>query len=587
VTAPAGTTDPTGSNNTATDTDTLTPQADLAITKTGPSTATAGTPISYTLTVKNTGPSDATSVTVTDTIAASMINSSYTVNGGTSMSPWPGSLPLGTRSAGSTTIIVITATPTLAATTTNQASVASTTFDPNLGNNSSTVVSTNVGPGPATHFSVAAPTSVTSNVAFNFTVTALDAFNNTATGYTGTVHFPSTDGDVATVLPADYTFTATDAGTHSFSAKLQTVGPQTITATDTAYPIITGTTSIAVGPNALLGQVATTDADFKNADGFDVLFTKGNVTNQLKLKNTNPGTFHYLLTLTNETGATIHDNTVLNYANGATASVILTVPALPTSVGTTIPSSALGFTMNSTSAFWAQGSKSINAHPDDKTDSMPVSVYYTTSAPGGDCSAVSSWTSGQPADGTIVKCIKITGFSIPKHHSAKIDVSYEFALKNTDGWSANAQAMFRAGFAFKSTTNVHLDFPIGSNTSGNYTGNQAAGLVGAGQQVTAVGGFVFDTQGNGVGGRTVKLYNSQVADCSGPGVGSTTTQLDGFYFIWKTGPNQLATDPNLPSGVAYYEAVCSTPTGPFTVARYINHKLSNKEFDEEDFYITP
>ena len=86
------------------------------------------------------------------------------------------------------------------------------------------------------------------------------------------------------------------------------------------------------------------------------------------------------------------------------------------------------------------------------------------------------------------------GFSIPKHHSAKIDVSYEFAVKNTDGWNANAQAMFRAGFAFKSTTNVHLDVPIGSNTSGNYTGNQAAGLIGAGQQVTAVGGFVFDTQ---------------------------------------------------------------------------------------------
>ena len=94
---------------------------------------------------------------------------------------------------------------------------------------------------------------------------------------------------------------------------------------------------------------------------------------------------------------------------------------------------------------------------------------YATSAPGGDCSAATCTTNGQPPDGTIVKCIKITGFSIPKHHSAKIDVSYEFAVKNTDGWNANAQAMFRAGFAFKSTTNVHLDVPIGSNTSGNYT----------------------------------------------------------------------------------------------------------------------
>ena len=148
--------------------------------------------------------------------------------------------------------------------------------------------------------------------------------------------------DVATVLPANYTFTVADAGTHSFSAKLQTVGNQTITATDTVTASITGTSNtIAVAPNALLGQVATTDADFKNTDGFDVLFTKGSSGSNLKLKNTNPGTFHYLLTLTNETGATIHDNTVLNSANGATASVILTVPALPTSVGTPVPSSGV------------------------------------------------------------------------------------------------------------------------------------------------------------------------------------------------------------------------------------------------------
>ena len=337
-----------------------------------------------------------------------------------------------------------------------------------------------------------APANVTSNVAFNFTVTAKDPFNNTATSYVGTIAFSSTDVDVATVLPANYTFTVADAGTHSFSAKLQTVGNQTITATDTVTASITGTSNtIAVAPNALLGQVATTDADFKNTDGFDVLFTKGGSGSNLKLKNTNPGTFHYLLTLTNETGATIHDNTVLNSANGATASVILTVPALPTSVGTPVPSAALPFTNVSTSAFTAQGGKPVHAHPDDKSDEMPVQVSYATSAPGGDCSAA-TYANGQPPDGSIVKCIKISGFSIPKHHRAKIDVSYEFAVKNTDGWNANAQAMFRAGFAFKSTTNVHLDVPIGSNTSGNYTGNQSAGLIGAGQQVTAVGGFVFD-----------------------------------------------------------------------------------------------
>ena len=250
-------------------------------------------------------------------------------------------------------------------------------------------------------------------------------------------------------MPANYTFTSAigqDNGSHSFSAKLQTVGIQTITATDTVAPSITGTSNpIAVTPNALLGQVVTTDADFKNVDGFDVLFTKGSNNSVLKLKNTNPGTLHYLLTLTNETGATIHDNTVLNSANGATASVILTVPGLPANVGTPSRRARVAATRGLASAFTAQGGKAVHAHPDDKTDEMPVQVSYATTAPGGDCSAA-TYTNGQPPDGALVKCIKITGFSIPKHHKAKIDVSFEFAVKNTDGWNTNAQTMFRAGF---------------------------------------------------------------------------------------------------------------------------------------------
>ena len=44
----------------------------------------------------------------------------------------------------------------------------------------------------------------------DFTVTAKSANGTTATGYTGTVDFSSSD--TLAVLPADYTFTAADAG---------------------------------------------------------------------------------------------------------------------------------------------------------------------------------------------------------------------------------------------------------------------------------------------------------------------------------------------------------------------------------------
>src|SRR5204863_287750 len=86
----------------------------------------------------------------------------------------------------------------------------------------------------------------TAGTAFSFTVTALDQFNNTATGYGGTVHFTSSDAQA--VLPVNSTLTS---GTGSFSATVKTAGSQTITGTDTVTSSITGTSnSITVSPSA-------------------------------------------------------------------------------------------------------------------------------------------------------------------------------------------------------------------------------------------------------------------------------------------------------------------------------------------------
>ncbi len=82
------------------------------------------------------------------------------------------------------------------------------------------------------------PSITTAGVTGGFTVKVLDPFRNVATGYTGTVHFSSTD--VLAGLPADYTFTATDGGIKSFIATLKTSGNQSITASDTIVPTITG-----------------------------------------------------------------------------------------------------------------------------------------------------------------------------------------------------------------------------------------------------------------------------------------------------------------------------------------------------------
>src|SRR5204863_6104465 len=87
---------------------------------------------------------------------------------------------------------------------------------------------TTVNAAAATHFTVTAPATATAGTAFIFTVRALDAFNNTATTYGGTLHFTSSDPQAT--LPADTTLSG---GTGSFIATLKTAGTRTITATDT------------------------------------------------------------------------------------------------------------------------------------------------------------------------------------------------------------------------------------------------------------------------------------------------------------------------------------------------------------------
>ena len=93
------------------------------------------------------------------------------------------------------------------------------------------------------------PSPITAGAAGNFTVTLKDSYGNIASGYTGTVHFTSSDGKAS--LPANYSFTAADAGVHTFSAILKTAGTQSLTATDTTAASLTGTDGgITVKPAA-------------------------------------------------------------------------------------------------------------------------------------------------------------------------------------------------------------------------------------------------------------------------------------------------------------------------------------------------
>jgi hypothetical protein len=101
-----------------------------------------------------------------------------------------------------------------------------------------------VNPAAATQLVLSYSSSPVKGQAWSLTVTAYDAFGNVATGYTGTVTFASSDDKAA--LPADYTFTAADAGTHTFGVTFHRLGQQSLTVTDALDASIFGIVNVVV-----------------------------------------------------------------------------------------------------------------------------------------------------------------------------------------------------------------------------------------------------------------------------------------------------------------------------------------------------
>jgi hypothetical protein len=94
---------------------------------------------------------------------------------------------------------------------------------------------------------LSAPASVQAGQPFDLGVAVYDAFGQLAAGYTGTLHFSSTDNDPNVVLPPDYTFQLSDGGMVAFAAgvTLFTAGDQTLTAADLDSGI-TGSTVVTL-----------------------------------------------------------------------------------------------------------------------------------------------------------------------------------------------------------------------------------------------------------------------------------------------------------------------------------------------------
>jgi uncharacterized repeat protein (TIGR01451 family) len=187
ATVSSATNDPSPSNNSKSVNTTVVENANLAITKTGPAGVTAGQNVVYTVVVTNNGPQPSAGVVVSDPTPA---NLAFVSNSNGCTSPYP--CNLGTLTSGQTVTITSTysTSPSFSGNVSNTATVAATTNDPNLSDNTATattnagaqadlsvlksgpsstnpgqivtytVVVTNNGPSPATSVVVNDPTPV-------------------------------------------------------------------------------------------------------------------------------------------------------------------------------------------------------------------------------------------------------------------------------------------------------------------------------------------------------------------------------------------------------------------------------------------
>jgi uncharacterized repeat protein (TIGR01451 family) len=252
-------TDPNLSNNTSTVTTPVSAVADLAITKTGaPNPVTAGKQLTYTLTSTNNGPSNATGVTVVDTLPAGVSYVSGTSSQG-SVSDAGGTvtIALGNLASGasaSTTIVVGVASTTTGPLT-NTAVISGNQTDPNTANNTAsctTQVDQPVTPKSEIDLAIvkgAAPNPVSVGANLTYTLTVSNNSTTTATAVS-----------VSDTLPYGVTFVSATASQGSVTDNNGTLQASLGDMAGDSDGTVTATVTIVVNVASSAGATITNTA---------------------------------------------------------------------------------------------------------------------------------------------------------------------------------------------------------------------------------------------------------------------------------------------------------------------------------------
>jgi uncharacterized repeat protein (TIGR01451 family) len=316
--------DPNPANNSATDSDTLTPQADLGITKTdGVTTATPGGSTTYTITAANAGPSNATGATVADTFPAAL-TCTWTcagTAGGTCTASGSGNIN-GTVNLPSGGSVTYTASCTISAaaagTLSNTATVTAPggVTDPTPGNNTATDSDTLAASADLSITKTDGVTTATPGGSVIYTITASNAGPSNATGATVADTFPAALTCTWTCAGAGGgTCTASGSGNINGTVNLPSGGSVTYTASCTISAAATGTlsnTATVTAPGGVTdptpGNNSATDSDTLGAsadlsitktDGATTAIPGGSTTYTIVASNAGPS---------NAMGATVADS---------------------------------------------------------------------------------------------------------------------------------------------------------------------------------------------------------------------------------------------------------------------------------------
>jgi uncharacterized repeat protein (TIGR01451 family) len=250
ATVGSATTDPVPTNNTDTVTTTIGATADLVVTKSGPSSANAGTDITYTLGIANNGPSDATNVALSDPIpAGTTFVSLNQLTGPTFACDNTVNCTIATLVAGASATFSLTlhVNPNATGPISNTATGSSTTADPTPANSSSTTATAVNGADVSIVKTVPGSTFLTgSNITYTLTVTN----NGPAV---------ADDVTVTDILPPGSTLVSASPSCTGTTTLTCSVG--TLTSGATANLSITITLPQASGPVVNTATVAATQTD--------------------------------------------------------------------------------------------------------------------------------------------------------------------------------------------------------------------------------------------------------------------------------------------------------------------------------------